>query len=209
VASVGNSVRKAIDDWTLGDVEFAMLHACNALDGTARKLHPKSGNNIRFCQTIRENYPIFGPMAAPGIDLVNTRWPVKVQRPTAAGGLADIADVIYGIHRCTHGHGDELPDGFELLRDASGPDRVTRMYVERGKVQLSDRAIFGLVAVAVLASVNVGQTVPDGYYLSFAGTKLPINEWWGRSSDFPAIAAADPMPSVLLNFSNWMDAASS
>lgn len=206
MARVGDSVRKAIDDWGQGDHEFAMLHACNALDGTASKLHPGIGNNARFTRTLRDNYSIFGPMAAPGIDLVNTRWPVKVEHPKASGGLPDIADVIYGIHRCTHGHGNELPNGFNLLPDAAGPDRLTRLQVEKGKVQLSDRVIFGLIAVAILSPVNTDQRVPDGYHLTFAGTILPINEWWGRAADFPAIASKEPLPSVTLNFGDWMDA---
>jgi hypothetical protein len=208
VAKVGNSVRKAIDDWSLGEHEFAMLHACNALDGTATKLHPNIGSNARFTRTLRDNYSIFGPMVVPGIDLVNTRWPVKVKRPKASGGLPDIADVIYGVHRCTHGHGGELPDGFGLLSDASGPDRVTRMRVEKGKVQLSDRVIFGLLAVAVFSPVNADQHVPNGYFLSFAGTNLPINEWWGRAADFPVIAANEALPNVLLDFADWMEVAS-
>jgi hypothetical protein len=112
MAKVGHSVRKAIDDWELGEREFAMLHACNAVDGTASKLHPKLGSDARFTKMLRDNYAIFGPMAAPGVDLVNTRWPVEVSRPKASGGRPDIADVIYGIHRCAHGHGDALPDGF-------------------------------------------------------------------------------------------------
>jgi hypothetical protein len=36
---VGNSVRKSIDDWKSGDLDAAMLHACNAVDGTARKAY--------------------------------------------------------------------------------------------------------------------------------------------------------------------------
>ena len=95
-------------------------------------------------------YAILGPMGAPGIDLVKTRFPVIVQRPKAPGGKPDIADIIWGVHRCYHGHGDELPDGFALIQDAAGPKRVTRMEIEQGKVRLSDRIIFGLLAVAVL-----------------------------------------------------------
>jgi hypothetical protein len=205
LASVGDSIRKSIDDWTLGEQEFAMLHACNAVDGTASKLHPSEGSNARFTRTLRENYSIFGPMAAPGIDLVNTRWPVKVNRPKASGGHADIADVIYGIHRCTHGHGDELPDGFELLPDAGGPDRITRFRIENGKVQLSDRVIFGLLAVAILSPANVDQKIPDGYHLTFAGTMLEINKWIGRAKDFSALAEKEQMPCVVLNFGDWME----
>ncbi|MBK7687080.1 MAG: hypothetical protein IPJ25_14670 [Rhodocyclaceae bacterium] len=204
MAKVGSSVRKAIEDWSSGDFDFAMLHACNAVDGTASKLHPKDGSNKRFTQTLRDNYAIVGPMAAPGIDLVNTRWPVNVPRPKAPGGQADFADVIYGIHRCSHGHGSELPDGFELLPDATRLDGVTRIHVEKGKVRLSDRVIFGLLAVAVLSSANADQRVPDGYFLTLGGTKLLINDWWGRAVDFLPLAATEPLPNVLLDFGDWM-----
>ncbi len=203
--NVGDSVRKAIADWELGELEAAMLHACNAVDGTARKLYEALGSNARFTRLLRDNYDIFGPMAAPGIDLVATRWPVKVERSKALGGKPDIADVIYGIHRCTHGHGDELPDGFELVPDAAGPPRHTRILVEKGKVRLSDRAIFGLLAVAVLSPANKDQTVPDGYHLTFGNVKLPINEWWGRAVDFASLVAQEPLPNVKLDFGDWMD----
>lgn len=204
--NVGNSVRKAVDDWERRELESAMLHACNAVDGTAKKLYPTLGNNARFTRLLRENYDIFGPMGAPGINLMETRFPVRVVRPKAEGGKPDIADVVYGIHRCAHGHGDQLPDGFELLPDAAGPPRYTRMFIEKGKVQLSDRVIFGLLAVAVLSPANTDQTVPDGYHLTFGGkVVLLINEWWGRAADFASIAAQEPLPHVKLDFGDWTD----
>lgn len=204
--NVGNSVRKAIDDWEQGELESAMLHACNAVDGTAKKRYPALGSKARFTRLLRENYDIFGPMGLPGIDLMETRFPVKVTGPTAEGGKPDIADVIYGIHRCAHGHGDELPDGFELLPEAAGPPRYTSLLVEKGKARLSDRVIFGLLAVAVLSPANTDQTVPDGYHLTFGGNVvLPIKEWWGRAADFASIAAQEPLPHVKLDFGDWMD----
>lgn len=196
--NVGSSVKKAIDDWELRELEAAMLHACNAVDGTAAKVHPTLGSNARFTRLLRDNYAIFGPMGVPGVNLVETRFPVKVDRPKAQGGQPDIADVIYGIHRCTHGHGAEMPDGFQLVHDASGPAGYTRVYIEKGKLRLSDRVIFGLLAVVVLSPVNVGQTVPETYHLTFGNIVLPINEWWGRAADFMALAAAASLPSVKL-----------
>ena len=184
-----------------------MLHACNAVDGTAKKVYPSLGPNARFTRLIRENYAVFGPMGAPGIDLVATRFPVALPRAKAPGGKPDIADVIYGIHRCSHGHGDELPDGFALIADAAGPPRRTRLEFARGKVRLSDRAIFGLLAVAVMHAVNRDQATPslNSYFLTYGATvRLFINEWWGRAADFPAVAATDPVPSVKMDFGPMM-----
>jgi hypothetical protein len=204
---VGDSVRIAIDDWESGKVDAAMLHACNAIDGTAKKVYPDlKGSNARFTQLLRENYSILGPMGMPGINLIETRFPVKVERPKASGGKPDLADVIYGIHRCSHGHGDELPNGFELIPDARGPSGLTRAKIAKGTIQLSDRIIFGLIAVAVLSPANRDQSVPESYYLTFgaAEEKLIINEWWGRAADFPEIAAREPMPLVTIDFKEWM-----
>ncbi len=198
---VGDSVRKSILDWQQHEVEASMLHACNAVDGTAKKAYPSLGNKARFTKLLRESYGILGPMGVPGINLVETRFPIRVTHPTAQGGRPDIADVIYAIHRCTHGHGDELPDGFALLSDAGGPPRQTRILMRPGSVSLSDRVIFGLLAVAVLSPCNVDQRVPDSFFLTFGATvKMVINEWWGRAADFAAVAATDPVPSVALQF---------
>ena len=203
--NVGNSVRIAINDWERNEAESAMLHACNAVDGTAAKSYPPpAGNNTRFTGLLRQYYCILGPMSTPGINLEETRFPVKVNAPKALGGYPDLADVIYGIHRCCHGHGQELPDGFGLIPDAARSSNITRIIVEKGKICLSDRVIFGLLAVAVLSPANVDQSVPDGYHLTFGDDILPINEWWGRAADFAALAARNPMPSVKMDFGDWM-----
>lgn len=206
--NVGKSVSKAIDDWELSDFDSAMLHACNAVDGTAKKAyaHLAEKNNERFTTLLRDNYDILGPMGIPGIDLAATRFPVSVKRPKATGGKPDIADVIYGIHRCSHGHGDELPEGFELIPDAAQALLVTRTGISKGRVQLSDRIIFGLIAVAVLSPVNADQRVPDGYYLTYRDSdKLLINKWWGKRGDFLKIFEGTSSPLVTLDFKEWMD----
>lgn len=209
---VGNSVRKAIVDYGDDEVDAATIHACNAVDGTAAKLHPTLGSNARFTRLLRESYFILEPMAAPGINLDDTRFPVKVLHPKAPGGQPDYADVVYGIHRCHHGHGEALPGGFELLQEASGQPGYTSMTVEKkapgmGRVRLSDRVIFGLLAVAVFSPANVGQEVPDGYHFTFGRrpVRLEINEWWGRAADFPAVAALEPVPRVTLDFAHMMN----
>lgn len=202
---VGDSVRLAINDWERGEQESAMLHACNSIDGTAKKVYPALRNKQRFTQMLRDNYSVLGPMGAPGINLVETRFPIKIDKPTAPCGEPDLADLIYTIHRCAHGHGDELPGGYELIPDAAGPPGLTHVEIRKGGgVQLSDRMIFGLLAVAVLSPVNKDQRVPDGYHLTFGRSAcLMINDWWGRVEEFPAVAALEPTPLVKFDFRSW------
>lgn len=202
---VGKSVWKCIDEWSAGDDESAMLHACNAVDGTAKKVYPKLGNKARFTTFMRDSYPIFGPMATPGIDIVNTRWPVQVTAPTAPGGYPDIADVIYSIHRCTHGHGDELPDGFGLLHNAAGEPEQTTLGVARGKVTLSDRTLFAMLAICIASPQNADQVTKEGYFLTFGRSeRMIINEWWGRHEDLVRVVQSIGLPQVTLNFGDWV-----
>ena len=137
---VGRSVTKTIDELEGGDFESAMLHACNAIDGTAAKALPnESGSNKRFTDFLRNNYVILGAMGMPGIALHETRFPIDVARPKAPGGKPDLADVLYGIHRCTRGHGSEMPKGFELIPDFGSGSDITSIQIEKGRIQLSDR----------------------------------------------------------------------
>lgn len=201
---VGDSVRNAINSFEADEIEAAMLHACNAVDGTARKVYPTAKVGERFVALLRDNYDIVGVMGSPGIDVVNTRWPVEVQH---IGGSKkewpDFADIVYAIHRCSHGHGDAVPEGFELIPGAQGPVGMSTVQVEPGRVRISDRAIFGLLAVAVLSPANFDQRVPDGFYLTLGDTPMVINEWWGRAKDFHQVAALHPMPLVTLDFTDW------
>jgi hypothetical protein len=214
---VGNSVRRALDEAGLGELDSAMLHACNAVDGTAKKIHPSLGSAARFTRLLRDNYlAVLEPFGFRGIDLVQTRFPVRLPNPKAPGGLPDLADVIYGIHRCHHAHGDALPDGFALLNDVSNVPAMSRMLlVERepgreGTVVLSGRVIFGLVAVAVLAPENVGQSVPSSdYHLTYLAPdgvvlRFAINEWWGHAAEFADQMAEFPRPRVKLDFGHMM-----
>lgn len=205
--NVGDSVRLAIRDFEAGEPQASMLHACNAVDGTSGKLHPRLGPSARFKQVLRDNYAVLGPMAMPGINLEQSRFNVKVKAPSAQGGGVDIADVIWGVHRCTHGHGDELPDGFELIANAAGPSGITHISAAKGVMRLSDRIIFGLLAIAVQSPVNIDQKAPDGLFLSYADKVFPIFQWWGRGAEFlQELSTVGPqMPSVTLNLGTLGD----
>jgi hypothetical protein len=113
-----------------------MLHACDAVDGTAKKRYLQQGVATRFKGIIRESLDIFGLMAAPAIDFDRSRFPIAV-KSDLPDGCPDIADVLYGIHRWCHGREEDLPDGFELT--PHGPRPLGVQIWRTGKIQIPGR----------------------------------------------------------------------
>lgn len=156
--NVGNSVWHSLGHWDRRQWDAAMLHACNAVDATGKKRHPKFGVGRRFKVTVRESVDIVGAMAFPTLNIAEMRFPVAVKSELPEK-RPDIADVLYGVHRCAHGHGDELPSGFELVDYVSNTMFPFRAGKD-GSLNLPAAVILGLLAVAVFAPENVGQHAP-------------------------------------------------
>lgn len=179
-----------------------MFHACNAVDGTAKKRYPQLGVASRFRRTIRDSLDIYQAMASPGIDYEQTRFPIAVQSDLP-DRRPDIADVIYGIHRFGHGHADELPRGFDLTPHSP---RVAGVHVWReGRIELAASSILGLLAVAVFAPENKGEVIPINYTLNWYDHNFQLIGWWGWQDHFRDIVSGSrffPMP---IDFSNRWD----
>ena len=92
--NVGDSVKHSIDEWERRKWDAAMLHACNAVDGTGKKRYPSLGVAARFKRTIRDSIDIFRMVATPGLNIEQTRFPAAV-KSNLSNQRPDIADVIY------------------------------------------------------------------------------------------------------------------
>lgn len=200
--TVAESVAQSLQQWDRKVWDVAMLHACNAVDGTARKRYPTVGVGTRFRNLIRDSLDIFGVMAAPGVNLEESRFPVAV-RSDLPDKRPDIADVLYGIHRWLHGHVDESPVAFEVSPyvNASSAVRIAN----DGKIQLPKTAILGLLAVAVFAPENKGESIPPDYQLSWFDHVFYISVWWGWQDHFREIVNVDPSSLFTLNFGDLWD----
>jgi hypothetical protein len=200
---VGDSVRRSLDHWERREWDTSMVHACNAVDGTAKKRYPQPGVASRFKRTIRDSLDIFRVMAAPGIDFEQSRFPIAV-KSDLPDGRPDIADVLYGVHRWSHGHDDELPEGFELT--PHGPRPAGVQVWRSGKIQLPASAVIGLLAIAVFAPENKGEAIPEGYQLSWYQHVFHICLWWGWQDHFREIISTAQIPQVTLDFAeSWDD----
>lgn len=188
-------VDKALAEWEQGDLESAMLHATNAVDGSASRTSGRSTTK-QFKAFLRKHLDVLQVMSgAVTMDLTNSRFH---QLPTIGGQDSppdpDVVDVIWAAHRCAHGHGSEVPLLYEL-----NTENLITVHVGEGAtgLQLPLNIVPSLVAVAVLCRENRGLTGGGDSWLSWehpgAGDFLPrreifmVREWWGRKADFLAI----------------------
>jgi hypothetical protein len=182
---IGDYVRLAIDMFERDDQEAAVLFACLAVDGTARKaMQRRRSSRAGFENFLRERYWLLEPMATPGINLVETRW---TNVPVEDEPAPDFAALIYRVFRCSLGHGEDLPTGFKLTPSAGTP--TSSLLIAKDVLHLPDRLPFALLATAVLCPANRAETTSEGYYLTLDREEFVINEWWGREEDFRPIAA--------------------
>ena len=175
------------EDAGAAKLEAALLHACIALDGTAKRLYPSElSGRRRFVRAIRDYYWLVEPMMGVGVNLVDTQFSnVTLENGNSA---PDFAELIYRIHRCNHAHGDEVPVEYALI-GSDGPS-LSSWELAPNSVRMPDRVIWALAAISVFAHVNhrlMGQG--GGLYLSWGTQRYFLAEWWGRENDLRSIAS--------------------
>jgi hypothetical protein len=175
----------AIDDAGAKKFDPALLHACIAIDATSKRLYPSERRvGRRYVECLRVYYWIIEPMMGAGLNLVETRFSNIKLRNTAS---PDLAEIIYEIFRCSHGHGDEVPPNFCVLPSRGGFG--SEWGLGRDELHMPDRVVWALLAVSVFSKANRGEKTTGSYYLSLGDEQFLISEWWGREDEFRPIAA--------------------
>src|SRR4051812_22120759 len=99
---VEKHVMYALDAADRKQLDSALLHACIAIDATARKLYPqvtgKGKVGKRYVDCLREYVWLLEPLIGAGIDLAATRFP---QVGTPEIPQPDFADIVYKISAAT------------------------------------------------------------------------------------------------------------
>ncbi len=112
----------ALDAWERNETDHALMHACMAVDGTAKKIaannntannntanNNTANNNTakistpqKYKSCLRENYWIIEAMMGGGVNLTETKW-LNLKIDNGHGKIIaepDLADFIYHIFRC-------------------------------------------------------------------------------------------------------------
>lgn len=185
-------VLHAIDDFDQGKKDSALMHACFAIDGTARKIFPKNGVGRQgYKNCIRKYWWLVEPFIGSGLNLEETKW-THITLDDGHGKKIidpDLADIIYHVFRCSHAHAEEVPLRYELLPVSDGYS-TWAVGIDDGSLQMPERIIWALLAISVFSGVNSDIKTDGDYYLTWGSESLGIGihrfvikEWWGREDD--------------------------
>ncbi len=194
--TVGDDVRAALDHWSAREWTESVARACDAVAGTATKRYPDLGKAARFTRTVRSGVDIFGAMAAADIDFATSRLPVPVDS-RLPGGKPDIADVLYAVHRYLDGEHSAIPGGCVVTAPV---ETVPMFHIHRGHLRMRASAALGLLAVAVLAPENKGESIGGSYTLGWRQHVFHIIGWWGWQDHFREILTTNEVEPQELDF---------
>lgn len=181
---LADHVTAAFDDRLSGKFEPALLHACIAVDATARRLFPTEKSvRRRYVACLRSYYWLIEPMIGSGINLEDMRFE---NVPLRDNPSPDLAEIIYHMFRNNHAHGEEVPRAFWVVWTEEGV--APSWILSRGELHMPETVLWALLSVAVFSRANSGEHSVGNYYLSLGDQQFPISDWWGREDEFRPLA---------------------
>lgn len=198
---VGRQVLIAIEDGVRrasGRNEAALLHACLAIDATARLVYPKMKVGQRYIQCIRDYMWIIEPMMGVGLNLIDTKFDnmsIKTERGTIYS--PDFAELIYHNFRNHLAHGEEISSNFSVTL-THAPD-ISAWYIGPDEVHMPDRIIWALLSVAVFSRVHRHIKTTGDHSLTFRNIEFRVSEWWGREDEIRPMFVSENTPRVKLD----------
>lgn len=194
--TVGEDVQAALDHWSAREWTEAVALSCDAVAATGAKRYPELGEAARFTRTVRDGIDVFGAMAAADIDFTASRLPLAVASDLP-GGRPDVADVLYAVHRYLNGDGNAIPGGCVVTEPV---ETVPMFHIYLGHLRIRASAALGLLAVAVLAPENKGESIGGTYTLGWRQHVLHVIGWWGWQDHFREILTTDEVERQELDF---------
>ncbi len=197
---ISDHIKQSLDAADRNELDQAILSACIAIDGTAKKMYPEQTKvGERFRRFIGENLDIIELMFG-GLNLKETIFPFK----DAKGKIGiTFADIIYEKFRCTLAHGDELPDGYGISVQISPGYQQFQIDIANQSMTLPQSVIYALGIACVLAPANADQKIGSNlYHYKDPINTFVIDRWWGKVECARKIMDFTAQPRVKMDFSN-------
>lgn len=199
---ISDHIKNSIDASDRKELDQAMLFACLAVDGTAKKTYPQiSGVGERYRRFINENLDIIELMYG-GVNLRETVYPFKDAKGKI--GVA-FANIVYEKFRCNLAHGNELPDGYGITVQIAEGHTTHVIDLKNQSMTLPQTAIYALGLACVLAPANADQKIGSNlYHYRDPINTYVVDRWWGKAECARKIMDFENQIRVKMDFSAYM-----
>ncbi|GAB5500794.1 MAG: hypothetical protein PsegKO_31050 [Pseudohongiellaceae bacterium] len=197
---IADHIKHSLDSADQKSLDQALLSACIAVDGTAKKLYPEIHQvGIRFRKFINEHLDIIELMFG-GLNLQETVFPFADSNGRV--GIS-FADLIYEKFRCNLAHGNELPYGYGVDVQIAEGHQQFLISIEKQAMTLPQSAIYALGLAVVLAPVNHDQKIGSNlYHYRDQINSYVIDRWWGKLDCARQIMDFETQVRVKMDFGN-------
>ena len=202
---IADHIRHSLDACDSRDLDKAMLFACLAVDGTAKKMYPQIERvGERFRKFIVEHLDIIELMHG-GLNLQETLFPFKDNKGNVG---VKFEDIIYEQFRCNLAHGNELPDGYGVTVKVAEGIQQFMIDIEHKSMTLPESAIYALGLPCVLTPVNADQKIGNNsYHYRDPINHYVVDRWWGKAECARSIMDFENQVRVKMDFWNvWPSA---
>ena len=202
---IADHIRHSLEACDSRDLDKAMLFACLAVDGTAKKMYPQIERvGERFRKFIVEHLDIIELMHG-GLNLQETLFPFKDSKGHVG---VKFEDIVYEKFRCNLAHGNELPDGYGVTVKVAEGIQQFMIDIEHQAMTLPESAIYALGLPCVLAPANADQKIgSNSYHYRDPINHYVVDRWWGKVECARSIMDFENQVRVKMDFSNvWPSA---
>ncbi|MBX3616734.1 hypothetical protein [Nitrosomonas sp.] len=202
---IADHIRHSLEACDSRDLDKAMLFACLAVDGTAKKMYPQiDKGGERFRKFIVEHLDIIELMHG-GLDLQETVFPFKDSKGNVG---IKFQDIVYEKFRCNLAHGNELPDGYGVTIKVQDGIQQFMIDIKNQSMTLPESAIYALGLPCVLAPANADQRIgSNSYHYRDPINHYVVDHWWGNVECARRIMDFENQVKVKMDFSNvWPSA---
>lgn len=196
---IADHIKASLDACDSKELDKAMLFACLAVDGTAKKMYPHLRVWARFKKFIVDHLDIVELMYG-GIDLKETVFPFR----NAKGKVGvKFEDIVYEKFRCSLAHGDELPDGYGITVKVAECIQQFMIDIKGQSMTLPESAIYALGLPCVLAPQNADQKIgSNAYHYRDTLNHYLVDRWWGQIECARKIMDFENQVRVKIDFGN-------
>ncbi len=197
---ISDHIKHSLEAYDSRDLDKAMLFACLAVDGTAKKMYPQIEKvGERFRKFIVEHLDIIELMHG-GLNLQETVFPFKDNKGNIG---VKFEDIIYEKFRCNLAHGNELPDGYGVTVKVADGIQQFMIDIEHQSMTLPESAIYALGLPCVLAPINADQKIGNNlYHYRDPINHYVVDRWWGKIECARSIMDFENQVRVKMDFSN-------